>query len=142
MKVRISRIDKTLPLPEYHTKGAAGLDLYARETIEVNPGEVKLIPSNIIIDIPSGWMFMLAARSSLARKKGLMLGNGIGIIDSDYSGPEDEIKIQVYNFRDEAVVIEKGERIAQGVFVRVDQAELEEIENMDGESRGGFGSTG
>lgn len=87
-------------------------------------------------------MLVVASRSSTPRKKGLTPPHGFGVIDQDYCGPEDEIKIQVYNFSGDAVTIKKGEKIAQGVFVRVDKFEWEEVDNMDNDTRGGFGSTG
>ena len=87
-------------------------------------------------------MLLLASRSSLPRKKGLMIPNGVGIIDQDYCGPEDEIHIQVYNFTSAPVHIERGERLAQGIFVRIAQVEWEEVEEIGEKSRGGFGSTG
>ena len=71
-----------------------------------------------------------------------MIANGIGIVDSDYSGPEDEIKILVYNFTENEVMVEKGERIAQGLFVKVEQGQWEETDIMENPTRGGFGSTG
>ena len=84
---------------------------------------------------------MIAARSS-THKKGLMMANGIGIIDPDYSGNEDEIKVAYYNFTDAAVIIEKGERIAQGTFVKITHPEWEEVDEMPNKTRGGFGTTG
>ena len=87
-------------------------------------------------------MLVLASRSSTPRKKGLMPPHGIGVVDLDYHGPEDELGIQVYNFSNEEVVIKRGEKIAQGIFVRVDKFEFEESEgNLKDVSRGGFGST-
>ncbi len=142
MKVKIVRIDKSLPLPEYQTGGAVAFDLYARENTKVVPGELKLIPSNFIIEVPEGYTLILAARSSLARKKGLALANGIGVIDQDYHGPKDEIGILVRNLTDSEVVVEKGERIAQGLILPVERAEWEEADSIKEESRGGFGSTG
>ncbi len=142
MKIRIKRIDKSLPLPRYYTKGAVCFDLLAREDITINAGEVKLIPCNIIIEVPEGYMFILAQRSSTALKKGLLMSNGIGIIDQDYSGPNDELKYQAYNFTKESVEIKMGERVVQGCFVPIAKAEFEEMEIIEGGSRGGFGSTG
>ena len=81
-------------------------------------------------------------RSSAPKKKGLLCPHGIGIIDQDYHGEKDEIKFQVYNFTDQEVKIERGERIGQAVFVRVDVAKWEETDQMTEQSRGGFGSTG
>lgn len=142
MKVQIKRIDQELPLPKYETKGSVGFDLLARETVTIAPGELKLIPNNIIVGTPAGYMFMLANRSSTPMKKGLMVANGVGIIDLDYCGPQDEVKTLVYNFTKEAVMIERGTKVSQGIFVRVDQGEWEEVLEVHPESRGGFGSTG
>lgn len=142
MQIVIKRIDTELPLPRYHTSGAAAFDFYSRETMTISPKEIVRIPSNFIIATPPGYFLMIAARSSLASKKGLMLANGIGIIDSDYAGENDEILISVYNFTDQPVIVERGERIAQGVFVKIEQGEWEEVERMETKDRGGFGSTG
>ncbi|MEK7606889.1 MAG: dUTP diphosphatase [Patescibacteria group bacterium] len=142
MQVAIKRIDSTLPLPRYQTAGAAGFDFYAREAVTVAAHSLARIPSNFIIRIPAGFVLFITARSSLAAKKGLMLANGVGTIDSDFCGPADEILISVYNFTDASVAVERGERIAQGVFVRMDRAEWEEVEIVESSNRGGFGSTG
>ena len=142
MNVRIKRIDPTLPLPIYETKGSVGFDLVARKGMTIAPGSIELIPSNVIVEVPEGHMLVVASRSSTPRKKGLTPPHGFGIIDHDYCGPEDEVKIQVYNFSRESVIIERGEKIAQGVFVRIDKFEWEEVDEMVRESRGGFGSTG
>lgn len=140
-KVNIKRIDKSLPLPVYETSGSVGFDIIARENAEIPPKEIILVPGNIIVEVPKGYMLMVASRSSTPRKKGLTPPHGLGIIDHDYCGNEDEIKIQVYNFTDEPVIVERGEKIAQGVFIRIDKLEWEEIDDMGANSRGGFGST-
>lgn len=142
MDVHIKRIDKTLPLPRYESEGAVAFDLYSRETIEISGKSLALLPSNLIIGVPDGYALQIFARSSLAKKKGLMLANSVGIIDADYCGEEDEILISVYNFRDEPVTVERGTRIAQGMFVPAPKAHWIEVELMHPESRGGFGSTG
>ena len=142
MKVRIKRIDNSLPLPVYETEGSVGFDVLAREATVIEPGSITLIPANIVVEVPTGYMLVVASRSSTPRKKGLTPPHGFGIIDHDYCGPEDEVKIQVYNFGEEPVSIERGEKIAQGVFVRVDKFEWEEVDEIRKESRGGFGSTG
>jgi len=142
MKVLIKRIDKSLPLPRYETAGAVGFDLFCRRGATVKPKEVKLIPANIIVKTPKGYMLLLALRSSTPLKRGLMLGNGVAIVDQDYSGPEDELKIQVYNFTNQKVQIKKGERLAQGIFVKVGKASWQETAKIDSRSRGGFGTTG
>src|SRR3989339_1362082 len=120
LKVRIKRLDKTLPLPIYETKGSVGFDLLARTDITIPPGTIELIPANVIVEVPQGYMLAVASRSSTPRKKGLTQPHGFGIIDHDYCGPKDEVKIQVYNFSQDAVTVERGEKIAQGVFVRID----------------------
>lgn len=141
MKIRIKRIDKSLPLPIYETDGSVGFDLLAREEITVEPDSIKLIPANVIVEVPDGYALIVASRSSTPRKHGLTKPHGIGIIDQDYCGPEDEVKIQVLNFTDKSVTIQKGTKIAQGMFVRADRFEFEEVDGIKEESRGGFGST-
>ncbi|MEK7673473.1 MAG: dUTP diphosphatase [Patescibacteria group bacterium] len=142
MKVKIKRVDKELPLPIYETAGSVGFDILAREKTEIAAKSIGMIPANLIVEVPVGYMLVVASRSSTPSKKGLTPPHGFGIIDHDYCGPTDEIKVLAYNFKDEAVVIERGEKIAQGVFVRIDKFEWEEVEEMEGKSRGGFGSTG
>jgi len=142
MNVNIKRIDTSLPLPEYQTSGSVAFDLYSRIDMEIPAREVALIPTNLIIEAPPGYMLVVVTRSSTPKKMGLSVPHGIGIIDQDFSGPEDEIHLQVYNFTDNPVRIEKGKRIGQATFVRVDRAEWDEIDEVKNETRGGFGSTG
>ncbi len=141
MKVKIVRIDKSLPLPEYQTPGSVAFDLYSRTDETVAPNKFTLLPSNLIIEVPSGHVLILSARSSLA-KKGLQLANGVGVIDQDYHGPKDEIGILVFNFTENDVTVIKGERIAQGLIVPISKPEWEEVDTIKNVSRGGFGSTG
>lgn len=141
MKIRIKRIDKTLPLPIYETEGSVGFDLLAREETIVDPDSIKLIPANIIVEVPKGYALIVASRSSTPRKHGLTKPHGIGIIDQDYCGPDDEVKIQVLNFTKNPVTIVKGTKIAQGLFVRTDRFEFKETDEIKKQSRGGFGST-
>lgn len=142
MKVRIQRVDKDLPLPRYETEGSVGFDFVAREDVIIPPKTVALIPGNVIVEVPATYMLLISLRSSTPRKKGLLMPHGIGVIDHDYCGPNDEIKIQVYNFTDQPVTVKRGEKIAQGIFVHIDKFEWEEVEKIREESRGGFGSTG
>lgn len=142
MRIQIKRVDQSLPLPKYETSGAVGFDLICRESVVVKPKEIARIPANIIVKTPPGYMLMLIARSSTPVKKGLMLINGAGIIDQDYCGAEDEIRVQVYNFTDKEARVAVGDRIAQGIFVKIERGEWEEIEKSEDHSRGGFGSTG
>jgi dUTP pyrophosphatase len=140
-QVTIKRIDKDLPLPTYATPGSVGFDLYCREETEIAPRSIELIPANVIVRIPLGYMLILTMRSSTPRRKGLLIPNGLGIIDQDYCGEGDELKVQVFNFREEAVTVKRGERIAQGIFVPVVRATWIETDEV-GLGRGGFGSTG
>ena len=141
MQIEIKRIDKEIPLPAYETEGSVCFDFRAREETRIPPRSIVLVPGNVIVNTPPGYMLLVAPRSSTPRKKGLLSPHGIGIIDQDYCGEKDEIMIQLYNFTDEEVVVEKGERIAQGGFVRIDRASFVEVEKMSQKSRGGFGST-
>ena len=141
MEVKIKRLDKSLPLPSYQTAGSLGFDIHCREDTTIPPKSIGLIPGNVIVETPEGFMLLVSLRSSTPRKKGLHVPHGIGVIDNDYCGDEDEIKIQVYNNTDSEVKVEKGERIAQGIFVKVEKGIWNEVDSM-GKSRGGFGSTG
>jgi dUTP pyrophosphatase len=142
MKVKIKRIDPSLPLPEYQTSGAVAFDLTSRIDMTIAPKTLGLIPANVVIETPPGYMLMVSSRSSTPKKKGLLIPHGIGIVDRDYCGEKDEVMMQFYNFTDQEVSIAKGERIGQAVFVRIDKSEWEEVNEMSAESRGGFGSTG
>jgi len=141
MKVKIKRIDKTLPLPEYKTAGAVAFDLMSRTDVVVEPKSIAYIPLNVALEPLEGCLVMLAARSSL-HKKGLMLANGVGIIDQDFCGNEDEYCAAVYNFTDEVVAVARGERIVQGVFKPYEKVEWEEVDDLKNQTRGGFGTTG
>ncbi len=142
MKIRIKRIDKDLPLPVYQTQKSVGFDLLTREDTVVKAKEVGLIPCNIIVEIPSDYFLMLVSRSSTPRKRGLFSPHGVGIIDQDYCGPEDEIVTQFYNNSNEDIVVKRGERVAQGLILPVERIEWEEIDEIEKPSRGGIGSTG
>lgn len=142
MVVKIKRLDKTVELPKYHTSESAAFDIASNTNAVIPAKSVSKIPTGLVIQAPEGHFLLITARSSLAGKKGLMLGNGVGTIDRDYSGPNDEIFLSIYNFTDKEVKIEKGERLAQGIFLKINQAQWQEVEEMDKENRGGFGSTG
>jgi dUTP pyrophosphatase len=142
MKVRIKKISLDVNLPEYHTSESAGFDIASSADMVVPPGEVVKVPTGLVIEAPKGYFLLIAARSSLAFKKGLNMANGIGVVDPDYAGPNDEIHILVHNFTKVDVEVKKGERLAQGLFLPVQQAEWEESDMMRGTDRGGMGSTG
>ncbi len=141
MKLRITRVDKEMPMPEYKTAGSVAFDLYSRVDAKLGPGEKRILPSNFIVEVPEGYFLMVSARSSTPHK-GLLLPNSIGVIDQDYRGPEDEIGIFVYNYTTEPVQITRGDRIAQAILIPIMKVEFEETEGSAAPSRGGFGSTG
>lgn len=141
IKLDIKRFDLDLPLPEYKSRGAAGIDLYARLSITIGPHQVARVPLNIALGLPPGYFALLTARSSL-HKKGLMMANGVGICDYDYRGDEDEYQAALYNFSDQPVTIDRGERIVQLLILPIDRVQLIEKSSFSQPNRGGFGSTG
>ena len=142
MNVRIKRIRPHAALPAYQTSGAAAFDLAAAEQTTIQPGEVVLIPTGLVIEVPAGMFLAIFARSSTPLKRGLMVANGVGVVDPDYSGPEDEVKIAVLNVKGSAVTVDRGERIAQGIFMHAPRVDWIEIDEVQSPSRGGFGATG
>ena len=140
-KAYIKRFDKSLPLPEYKTPGAAGFDLCARIEVRIDPKTVGYVPMNVAIEPPEGHFMLFAARSSL-HKKGFMVVNGVGVGDRDFSGNNDEYAAALYNFTDAPIVIKVGDRIMQGVFIPHTHITWEEVDDMGNKSRGGFGTTG
>jgi dUTP pyrophosphatase len=143
-KILDSRIGNEIPLPEYATSGSAGLDLRAclTEATELKPGETLLIPTGLAIHIGDPHVAaIILPRSGLGHKHGIVLGNLVGLIDSDYQG---QLFVSCWNRGNTAFTINIGERIAQMVFVPVVQVELEQVKDFDESTRaeGGFGHTG
>jgi dUTP pyrophosphatase len=143
LSVRIRRLHDGIRLPQYQTPGSAGFDLAASEDITVPPRGIALVPTGLVIEVPHGHFLGIFARSSTPLKRGLMVANGVGVIDSDYCGDTDEIKVQVLNFTDAAVAVRIGDRLAQGVLIPTTRASWSESTGAlrDG-ARGGFGATG
>lgn len=144
VKILDARIGKEFPLPHYATTGSAGLDLRAclKEPLTLAPGDSTLIPSGIAIHIADpGYAAMLLPRSGLGHKHGIVLGNLVGLIDSDYQG---EVLISCWNRGREVFSVQPGERIAQMVIVPVTQAQFEVVEDFEQSARGsgGFGHSG
>ena len=131
-----------MPLPSYQTAGAAGFDLAAGADVVVAPGAIVLIPTGLVVEVPEGHFLGIFARSSTPLKKGLIVANGVGVLDSDYCGPTDELKIQVMNVTDSPVSVGRGDRIAQGIVLPYVRVEIEDGDGATAPSRGGFGSTG
>jgi len=140
MKVKI--INKSgFDLPKYETKGSAGLDIKSIEELTINPGERKLVKTGLFLEIPEGYEVQVRPRSGLALKKGVTVLNSPGTIDADYRG---EVGVILINHSDESYDIIIGDRIAQMVFAKVEQADWLETEEISETERGegGFGSTG
>ena len=140
---RISEEFNDIPLPYYATEGSAGMDVRAAidSDVIIKSGEVKLIPTNLMVEIPVGYEIQVRPRSGLALKHGMGLLNSPGTIDSDYRG---EVGIIMSNFSNDEFVVKRGNRIAQLVISKVYQAELVETIELAESIRGngGFGHTG
>ncbi|HXW07025.1 MAG TPA: dUTP diphosphatase [Vicinamibacterales bacterium] len=139
--VRVRRLRPDVRLPGYETPGAAAFDLAASADVAVPPGEVRLVPTGLVVEVPSGMFLGVFARSSTPVRRGLMVANGVGVVDPDYCGPEDEVKIAVMNFTDATVEVRAGDRIAQGILLAAPRVAWEEAGVLGSASRGGFGST-
>jgi dUTP diphosphatase len=140
--VRIRRLDASVDLPGYATDGSAAFDLAASEDTTIAPGEVRLVPTGLVIEVPQGMFLAVFARSSTPLKRGLMVANGVGVVDSDYCGPTDEVKIPTLNFTGQPVQVKKGDRIAQGILLPSPHVVWEEVGELRSSARGGFGATG
>ena len=141
MRVKVTRTNPFVPLPVYSTPGSAAFDLSAAETVDVPPGQIRLIGTGLVIAVPAGHFLAILARSSTPLKRGLVVANGVGVVDSDYCGPDDEVKVQVLNVTTSTVTVTRGDRIAQAIVLSAPRVEFEEGE-VTAPSRGGFGSTG
>ncbi len=144
LKILDSRIGTEFPLPAYATEGSAGLDLRAllNESLTIHPGETHLIPTGISIHIgDSNLAATILPRSGLGHKNGIVLGNLVGLIDSDYQGP---LMISMWNRGQESFTINIGDRIAQLVFLPIVQAQFTVVNDFDQTERGegGFGHSG
>ncbi len=143
MKLRRRDGTEDLPLPQYQTKHSAGMDLVAAvdEPVTIAPGEIKLIPTGLFVEIPIGYEGQVRARSGLALRHGLMLPNSPGTIDADYRG---ELQVILGNCSKAPYTIERGMRFAQLVINKVEQVQVLEVSELAATDRGGggFGHTG
>jgi len=144
LKILDSRIGGEYPLPDYATDGSAGMDLRAclDQTLNLEPGQTELLPTGIAIHISDpGLAAVLLPRSGLGHKHGIVLGNLVGLIDSDYQG---QLYVSCWNRGSKPFTVEPGERIAQMIFVPVVRAGFEVVEDFADSDRGagGFGHTG
>jgi len=138
------RVGNKFPLPTYATEGSAGLDLRAclDQAIQLEPGQTELLPTGLAVHIADQQLAaVILPRSGLGHKHGVVLGNLVGLIDSDYQG---ELKVSVWNRGDTSFTIEPGERIAQMVFVPIVQVEFDLVQDFETTKRGsgGFGHSG
>jgi dUTP pyrophosphatase len=144
LKILDSRLGQDFPMPSYATEGSAGLDLRAclDETIILNPGDTQLIPTGMAIHIADPTLAAtILPRSGLGHKHGIVLGNLVGLIDSDYQG---QVLVSCWNRGKKSFTINPGDRIAQMVIVPVIQVDFEVVDEFDSSDRGvgGFGSSG
>ena len=142
-KILIKRLFKNVQIPKYETEGSSGLDLAAKldKDVNINPGEVEIIPTGLAVSIPKGFEIQIRPRSGLAAKNKISVLNTPGTIDSDYRG---ELKVILINLGQEKFKVENGLRIAQMVLCPIIHAKLEEVDELKDTERGegGFGSTG
>jgi dUTP pyrophosphatase len=134
MKVKIKRFDKTIPLPRYENL-AAGFDFYAKENVTIQPKETRAIPGNIALEIPKGYFLLLVPRSSTPRRFGLTMPYGAGIIDPFYNGDDNEVMLGMYNFTNKVAHVKKKDKIAQGILMKYEHAEFEEVKKLNGTKR-------
>ena len=144
MRVTVMKTDARAKLPTYGSEEAAGADLYAllpNESVKIAAGKTEMIHTGIAMEIPTGYVGLVCARSGLASKRGLAPANKVGVIDSDYRG---EIIVALHNHSASECEIAQGERVAQLVIVPYLSAELVETDVLSSTERGagGFGSTG
>jgi dUTP pyrophosphatase len=142
MRLKIRRLDSTISLPAYGTNESAGFDLAAAHDVAVAPGQIVLVRTGLVIEVPSGYFLGIFARSSTPLKRGLLVANGVGVIDPDYSGPHDEVMIQVLNITNREVRVARGDRLAQGIVLAAPRVTWDEVDEIREITRGGFGATG
>lgn len=141
MKINIRRAHPDALIPEYKTSGAVAFDLAVIEGGVLAPNEYRLFRTGIVIAVPEGHALILAPRSSNG-KKGIRLANSIGVIDQDFCGNDDELRLVLHNFGNTPYTVEPGERLAQGLIMPITKVTFAEVDNMGTPNRGGFGTTG
>ena len=142
MRLKITRLDSTVSLPAYGTTESAGFDLAAAHDLAIAPRSIALVGTGLVIEVPAGYCLAIFARSSTPFKRGLMVANGVGVVDPGYSGPTDEVKLQLLNITDAEVFVRRGDRLAQGIVLAAPHVEWDEVDGIRTTARGGFGSTG
>jgi dUTP pyrophosphatase len=153
LEAKVQRV-RDVPLPEYHSRLAAGFDLAIAEDVSLPPAVPVPAPTGLVIQAPRGHMLLIAPRSSTYKRWGVSLANTVGIVDEDFCGPEDEVRLLLvwngftsaenvdYIDGTDDLVIPAGSRLAQGIFVPVTRGKFIEEYSAIADNRGGWGSTG
>lgn len=131
MKLRIKRLHPLAALPTYGTEGAAAFDFATVVDVVIPARSIVLVPTGLVIEVPTGYFLGIFARSSMPLRRGLIVANGVGVLDSDYCGPQDEVKVQLYNPGAAPIRINQGERIAQGIVLPAPRIEWEEVAELE-----------
>lgn len=141
VNVKIKKLSKYAKMPTYGTSGSVCFDLYAIEDVTLRPNKVYGLRTGLVFEVPDGYVMRIYSRSGLAFKHGVVLVNGVGIIDSDYRG---EVKIGLLNLGEKNIVIKRGDRVAQAEIEKTIRTSFEFVEKISNTVRGanGFGSTG
>jgi dUTP pyrophosphatase len=142
MRLKITRLDPGVPLPAYGTEESAAFDLAAAHDLTIGARSIALVRTGLVIEVPRGHFLAIFARSSTPLKRGLVVANGVGVIDPDYCGPTDEVMIQLLNVTDADVEVRRGDRLAQGIVLAAPRVTWDDVQDIRVTARGGFGATG
>ncbi|MFA5926213.1 MAG: hypothetical protein WC831_04770 [Parcubacteria group bacterium] len=130
MKLRIKRFNKNIPLPRYE-KMAAGFDFYLPKRVTFNPGETRALDCNVAMEIPEGYFLLIAPRSTTFSRFGIIMPHSIGIIDPMYRGDSNELVLLFHNVSKKKAIVPKGAKIAQGIFMKYEKAEFQEVKKLN-----------
>ena len=137
MDIKIKRFDTQFPLPKPED-GAACFDFVCRETVTIPPRAMKSVAQNVALKVPHGYALLMFSRSSTPLRKGLMLTNGVGVVDPFYCGDNDECLAFFLNVTDEPVTVESGDKVVQGMFIKTEAVTWREVEEMQDDGHGGY----
>lgn len=137
MQISIKRFNKSFSLPEYKD-GAACFDLICRESVTIQPNEIKAVAQNVAVKIPVGYALLLFSRSSTPLRKSLMLANGVGVLDPFYCGDKDEMLAFFLNVSDKPVEVKAGDKVVQAMIIKTEPVSLQELDIMADEGHGGY----
>jgi len=140
--VNILKVHPDAVIPEYQTAGACAFDFTLIEDATVAPGELARFRTGLVMCVPKDHALIIASRSSMPKKTGLIIPHGFGLIEEDYCGPNDELLLQAMNPTDQPIMVKKGDRLMQGLIVPIARVRFEEVSALETPTRGGFGSTG